>query len=56
LHEGRYHQARRMFAAVGNHVDTLHRSSVGGLALGDLAAGRWRVLDEPERAQVFIST
>jgi 16S rRNA pseudouridine516 synthase len=29
LHEGRYHQVRRMFAAVGNHVETLHRASVG---------------------------
>src|SRR5690606_2349701 len=31
LHEGRYHQARRMFAAVGNHVEALHRSRIGGL-------------------------
>ena len=53
LHEGRYHQARRMFAAVGNHVETLHRASVGGLSLGDLASGQWRALDEAERAQVF---
>lgn len=53
LHEGRYHQVRRMFAAVGNHVDTLHRASVGGLTLGDLASGQWRALDEAERARVF---
>ena len=31
--EGRYHQVRRMFAAVGNHVEALHRESLGGLAL-----------------------
>jgi 16S rRNA pseudouridine516 synthase len=45
LTEGRYHQARRMFAAVGNHVEALHRSRVGGLTLGDLPEGEWRVLD-----------
>jgi 16S rRNA pseudouridine516 synthase len=53
LHEGRYHQARRMFAAVGNHVEKLHRVAVGGLTLGDLPAGEWRVLDEAERMRVF---
>jgi len=53
LHEGRYHQARRMFAAVGNHVETLHRASVGGLSLGDLPSGQWRVLDEEDRATIF---
>ncbi len=30
LHEGRYHQARWMFAAIGNHVGALHWVSVGG--------------------------
>ena len=43
--EGRYHQVRRMFAAVGNHVVALHRDRIGGLTLPDnLAAGasrRW---------------
>ena len=53
LHEGRYHQARRMFAAVGNHVDALHRSQVGGLSLGDLPEGEWRILDESDRTQLF---
>ncbi|MDR6993230.1 16S rRNA pseudouridine(516) synthase [Luteimonas sp. 3794] len=43
--EGRYHQVRRMFAAVGNHVVALHRSRVGGLELGALAEGEWRPLD-----------
>lgn len=52
--EGRYHQVRRMFAAVGNHVETLHRDRVGGLSLpGDLAAGRYRVLDETAVAGIF---
>lgn len=53
LTEGRYHQVRRMFAAVGNHVEALHRSRIGGLALGDLEPGRWRILDEKERAALF---
>ena len=53
LHEGRYHQVRRMFAAVGNHVEALHRVSVGGLALGDLPAGEWRMLGEGEIGAIF---
>ena len=53
LHEGRYHQVRRMFAAVGNHVETLHRSRVGGLVLGDLPEGEWRVLDAAGREGIF---
>jgi len=53
LTEGRYHQVRRMFAAVGNHVETLHRSRVGGLMLGDLPEGQWRALDEQELKILF---
>ena len=53
LTEGRYHQVRRMFAAVGNHVDALHRSAIGGLTLGDLPVGEWRALDETDRARMF---
>ena len=53
LHEGRYHQARRMFAAVGNHVVALHRSAIGGLDLGGLAAGEWRVLEAGDLARLF---
>lgn len=48
LTEGRYHQVRRMFAAVGNHVDTLHRSAFGPLELGALEIGTWRLLDPEE--------
>jgi 16S rRNA pseudouridine516 synthase len=44
LTEGRYHQVRRMFAACGAHVLTLHRERFGDLALGDLAPGTWREL------------
>ena len=53
LTEGRYHQARRMFAAVGNHVEALHRSRVGGLELDDLPVGQWRQLDEADMAKLF---
>ncbi|RAO75315.1 pseudouridine synthase [Dyella jiangningensis] len=53
LTEGRYHQVRRMFAAVGNHVETLARVSVGALTLGDLAAGQWRALDQDDVAKIF---
>jgi 16S rRNA pseudouridine516 synthase len=53
LTEGRYHQARRMFAAVGNHVEALHRSRVGGLTLGDLPEGQWRVLDAGDIERLF---
>jgi 16S rRNA pseudouridine516 synthase len=53
LTEGRYHQARRMFAAVGNHVEALHRSRVGGLALDDLPVGTWRQLDASDVATLF---
>jgi 16S rRNA pseudouridine516 synthase len=55
LHEGRYHQVRRMFAAVGNHVATLHRSRVGGLGLGDLPSGEWSRLHDVARTALFNS-
>lgn len=52
--EGRYHQVRRMFAAVGNHVETLHRERLGGLTLpADLAPGQWRLLTPEEIALIF---
>jgi 16S rRNA pseudouridine516 synthase len=45
LTEGKYHQVKRMVAAVGNRVEGLHRSSIGGLVLpADLAPGQWRWL------------
>jgi len=52
--EGRYHQVRRMFAAVGNHVEALHRESLGGLVLPpDLAPGQWRLATAEEIEAVF---
>ena len=54
LHEGRYHQVRRMFAAVENHVVSLKRISIGGLKLPEeLAEGEWRVVSNEERALLF---
>jgi 16S rRNA pseudouridine516 synthase len=53
LHEGRYHQVRRMFAAVGNHVNALHRASIGALLLDDLPSGAWRVLSVNEVATLL---
>ncbi|MET0328555.1 MAG: 16S rRNA pseudouridine(516) synthase [Luteimonas sp.] len=55
LTEGRYHQARRMFAAVGHHVVALHRSRVGGLTLGDLPEGAWRALGDDDLSCLFGS-
>ena len=52
--EGRYHQVRRMFAAVGNHVEALHRDRIGGLDLPpDLEPGRYRIIGDAEFAAVF---
>jgi len=53
--EGRYHMVRRMFAAVGNHVEALHRERLGGLTLpDDLSAGEWRLMVPDEIAQIFL--
>ena len=54
--EGRYHQIRRMFAAVGNHVVALHRDQLGGLALpDDLAAGAFVVLSIADAENVVFA-
>ena len=51
LTEGKYHQVKRMLAAVGNRCDGLHRSAIGALVLSDdLAPGQWRWLGAAERA------
>lgn len=55
IDEGRYHQVRRMFAAVGNHVEALHRDRIGGLDLpDDLAAGAFRRLTEADLSAVIV--
>jgi 16S rRNA pseudouridine516 synthase len=50
LTEGKYHQVKRMVAAVGNRVEKLHRSRIGGLDLGGLASGQWRWLSQDDLA------
>ncbi|MFU8882761.1 MAG: pseudouridine synthase [Rhodobacterales bacterium] len=52
--QGRYHQVRRMFAATGNHVEDLHRETLGGLSLPrDLQPGQWSLLGAADIALIF---
>lgn len=54
VHEGRYHQVRRMFAAIENRVVDLHRESVGGLTLpADLKPGEYRQLNTDDITAIF---
>ncbi len=56
LTEGKYHQVKRMLAAIGNHCAALHRSAIGGLDLSDgLAPGAWRFVSDAERAALLNS-
>ncbi|GAA5495706.1 ribosomal small subunit pseudouridine synthase A [Rubritalea squalenifaciens DSM 18772] len=48
LTEGKYHQVKRMFGAMGNKVESLHRESVGGIGLRDLEPGEFYELSEDE--------
>ena len=49
ISEGRYHQVKRMFAAVNNSVQSLHRQEVAGIKLDNtLASGEYRALTENE--------
>jgi 16S rRNA pseudouridine516 synthase len=53
LHEGRYHQVKRMFHRIGNRVVSLHRESIGTLLLPlDLPPGAWRELTAQEVLRV----
>ncbi len=55
ISEGRYHQVKRMFAALGNHVVGLHRERIGGICLDDtLAEGEYRRLTEDEIASIGL--
>lgn len=53
LQEGRYHQIRRMFSALDNHVEALHRFQIGSLELGALPEGEFRILQQAEISQIF---
>jgi len=46
--EGKYHQVKRMFAAVGNKVVGLHREQIGPIKLANLPLGEWRYLTQTE--------
>ena len=53
LTEGKYHQVKRMVAAVSNRVEALHRSQIGGLVLPpDLLPGQWRWLSTADLALI----
>ena len=53
ISEGKYHQVKRMFAAVGNHVERLHREKIGLIALDqDLLEGEYRALTAEEVASI----
>lgn len=53
ISEGKYHQVKRMCAAVGNKVVTLHRQQIGEIKLdGNLALGEWRYLTAAEIASI----
>ena len=57
LHEGKYHQVRRMFAAAGNHVEQLMRISLGGLVLPEkLAIGQCMELLHKDVENLFLPT
>ncbi|MDD5946986.1 MAG: pseudouridine synthase [Oscillospiraceae bacterium] len=54
LHEGKYHQVKRMFAALGNHVEKLARVQIGALALpDDLQASEYTVISEADVQKMF---
>ena len=54
ISEGRYHQVKRMFAALGNRVEELHREAVGDIVLdAQLDEGDYRPLTETEIASVY---
>ena len=48
IHQGVYHQVKRMLAAVGNKVESLHRQQIGQLQLQDLVQGEWIYLTEAQ--------
>jgi 16S rRNA pseudouridine516 synthase len=52
LHEGRYHQIKRMFHRISNRVEKLHRETIGPISLPpDLGPGEWRMLEKEEIAR-----
>ncbi len=57
IYEGKYHQVKRMFHAVGNRVVSLHRERVAHITLDpQLAVGEWRELSDDELAGGIATT
>jgi len=57
LTEGKYHQVKRMIAAVGNRVEALHRSQIGGLSLGPaLRQGQWQWMSPDDLVRLRVET
>lgn len=54
IHQGVYHQVKRMLAAVGNKVEHLHRQQMGQLLLTNLAEGQWAFLDDKQIAAAKV--
>ncbi|MCR4949050.1 MAG: rRNA pseudouridine synthase [Treponema sp.] len=55
VHEGKFHEVRRIFRALGNEVAELHRTAIGPLELPeDLSPGQWRPLTEAEKASLYF--
>nr|MCG6272457.1 16S rRNA pseudouridine(516) synthase [Vibrio vulnificus] len=54
IHEGKYHQVKRMFAALGNKVEQLHRERIGAIELDEsLEPGEYRYLTQEEIDSVW---
>jgi 16S rRNA pseudouridine516 synthase len=54
IREGKYHQVKRMFAALGNKVEALHRERIGDIVLDEeLEPGEYRYLTEQEINSVY---
>jgi len=56
ISEGKYHQVKRMFAALGNHVDKLHREAIGAIELDTgLEEGEYRELSHEEVSSIYLA-
>lgn len=53
IHEGRNRQVRKMIESIGFRVIDLERIAIGKLPLGNLEVGKWRILNEKDRALIF---
>jgi 16S rRNA pseudouridine516 synthase len=55
IHQGIYHQVKRMLAAVGNHVIGLHREQIGQFELGNLIEGQWIYLESEQQLSAKLA-